>query len=92
MSENETAAWPHSPFKEQEEAAKCRDNIPLSVGIAPLPVQFDRPGRHRLLFWAPALRRRVTWVVEVGGGGPHRVSAIMGPSREIARSGDHSPG
>jgi len=57
------------------------------LGIAPLRVQFDRPGRHSLFFFAPSLGRagRVNRGITVTGGGRQWVSATMGSSREIAR-------
>jgi hypothetical protein len=56
------------------------------LGIAPLRVRFDRPGRHQLLFFAPSLGRagRVSRVVHVTGRNRQWVSATMGPSREVA--------
>lgn len=55
------------------------------LGIAPLAVRFDRPGRYKLLFWTPDLSRRVTRTVRVAGRGRQWVSVTMSPSRELAR-------
>jgi hypothetical protein len=56
------------------------------LGIAPLRVRFDRPGRHHLLFFAPSLGRagRVSRVIHVTGRARQWVAATMGPSREVA--------
>jgi hypothetical protein len=58
------------------------------LGTTPLPVQFDRPGRYRLTFWTPSLRRRATKIVAVTGRGRQWVSATMGSSRELALLGE----
>jgi hypothetical protein len=57
------------------------------LGIAPLRVQFDRSGRHRLLFFAPSLgvHGRVTKVIDVRPRSRRWVSVTLGPSREVAR-------
>jgi hypothetical protein len=56
------------------------------LGIAPLRVRFDRPGRHRLFFFAPTLGRagRVHRVIQVTGRSRQWVAATMSPTREVA--------
>jgi hypothetical protein len=55
------------------------------LGLAPLPVQFDRPGRYRLTFWTPALHQHAAKMIEVTGRGRQWVSIDMRPGPELAR-------
>jgi hypothetical protein len=45
------------------------------LGIAPLSIQFSRPGRYRLLFWTPSMGRQVNREIVVTGRGRQWVSA-----------------
>jgi len=60
-------------------------NAGRGLGQTPLSVQFDHPGRHRLDFYTPSLRRHLTKIVQVTGRGRQLVSVTMAPSRELAR-------
>jgi hypothetical protein len=57
------------------------------LGIAPVRVHFDRPGRHQLHFFSPNLVGRAAHLyrtVYVTGKNRQWVSATMGPTREVA--------
>jgi hypothetical protein len=56
------------------------------LGIAPLKVRFDRPGRHRLTFWTPRRASRTERTVVVRGRGPQRLAVRMAPTRQLARA------
>jgi hypothetical protein len=59
-------------------------NAGSQIGMTPLAIQFDRPGRHRLDFFTPSTGSRITRWVTVGGKAPQRLTVRTGPPRELA--------
>jgi hypothetical protein len=60
-------------------------NSGRELGIAPLSVRFDRPGRYRLDFWTPDIRGRASRWVTVNGRRPMRLAVVTGSTSQIAR-------
>lgn len=56
------------------------------LGIAPLRVRFNRPGRHRLTFFTPRLASWSERWVTVRGRGPQRLAVRMTPGQNLARA------